>query len=114
MTQFSLQFPLDRTQELASRYSYSDDAEVIAHGARARERGYFTQTEFLDVCRWKSPRSKVLTVSNPADAIEAATREAVLGVDDRLRMSALRTLVVSRPRFTGHLCGERDDHATST
>ena len=22
--------------------------------------------------------------------------------------------LVSRPRFTGHLCGERDDHATST
>jgi len=23
-------------------------------------------------------------------------------------------LRVSRPRFTGHFCGERDDHATST
>jgi hypothetical protein len=23
-------------------------------------------------------------------------------------------IAVSRPRFTGHLCGERDDHATST
>jgi hypothetical protein len=23
-------------------------------------------------------------------------------------------LLLSRPRFTGHLCGERDDHATST
>jgi len=22
--------------------------------------------------------------------------------------------IVSRPRFTGHFCGERDDHATST
>lgn len=92
VTRFTLQFPLDRTRELASRYSYPDDAEAIAHGVRARKRGYFTRTEFLDVCRWKTPRSKVLTASNSAEAVEAATGEAVAGADDRLRMSALRRL----------------------
>jgi hypothetical protein len=46
----------------------------------------------LDVCRWKTPRSKVLTASNSAEAVEAATGEAVAGADDRLRMSALRRL----------------------
>jgi hypothetical protein len=26
----------------------------------------------------------------------------------------VRVIPLSRPRFTGHFCGERDDHATST
>jgi hypothetical protein len=85
--------PHRTVRDYAARYAYEDDAEVIATGRTARERGYYTRDEFLAVCRWKTPRSAPLVALNRADSIEAATRVA-LGESstERERMDALRSL----------------------
>jgi hypothetical protein len=93
MPEFELQFPIEEVREYAARYAYEDDAEVIAIGQAARERGYYTPEEFLAVCRWKTSRSAPLIALNSAESIEAATRVALSERStERERMEALRSL----------------------
>lgn len=93
MPEFELQFPIEQVREYAARYAYEDDAEVIAIGQAARERGNYTRDEFIAVCRWKTPRSAPLVASNSAESIEAATRVALSeSGTERERMDALRSL----------------------
>ena len=93
MPEFELQFPIERVRDYAARYSYEDDAEVIAIGQAARERGYYTRDEFVAVCRWKTPRSAPLVALNSAESIEAETRVALSDSSrERERMGALRSL----------------------
>ena len=42
MTQFALQFPIERVREYAARFDASADAPALAIGGSARERGYYT------------------------------------------------------------------------
>jgi hypothetical protein len=93
MREFALQFPIEHVREYAARYAYEDDAEVIAIGQAARERGSYTRDEFIAVCRWKTPRSAPLVASNSAESIEAATRVGLSeSSTERERMDALRSL----------------------
>ena len=90
---FELQFDIADIPTYAARYSYQDDAEVIAIGRRARERGYYTRPEFVRVCRWKTPRSAPLVVQNTTEDVRAETRIALSAdSDDGERMRALRRL----------------------
>jgi hypothetical protein len=54
--------------------------------------------------------------TGPASATEQEDRDRTEKriADAVARDSFLGGNVLSRPRFTGHFCGERDDHATST
>jgi hypothetical protein len=93
MPEFRLQFPAEQVSEYAARYAYEDDAEVLAIGAAARERGYYTRDEFVEVCRWKTPRSGPLVALNSAEKVEAATRTALSDAGSaRERMAVLRSL----------------------
>ena len=90
---FELQFDIADIPAYAARYSYADDAEVVAIGRRARERGYYRRREFVRVCRWKTPRSAPLVDENSAEDLRAETRIALrAGADDGERMRALRRL----------------------
>jgi hypothetical protein len=93
MASFVLQFPLDHVRKYAERYAYEDDAEVLAMGRTARERGYYTLGEFAAICRWKTPRSAPLVALNASEAVETATATALRpATTERSRIAALRSL----------------------
>ncbi len=89
---FELQFPLGAIPALAARFPSSDDARLLAVGAGARVRGHYTRREFVEVCAWKTPRSRPRVTANPARAITAATRRALATPDETIRIEALLEL----------------------
>jgi hypothetical protein len=92
MPEFELQFPPEDIDVLASRFPDSEDAGCLAAGAAAAARGYYSRDEFLEVCDWKSARSRPLVQSNDALTVEAATRAAFETSDETARMGALSGL----------------------
>lgn len=69
-----------------------DFVKLTRIGQRARIRGYFTKTEFLQICRWKSRRRIDLCLSNSDQAIRAFTAFAFSANDERTRIQALLKL----------------------
>jgi len=93
MPELALQFPIEEVPAYAARFPAEGDDAALAIGRAARERGHYTRAEFVAACRWKSPRSAPLVVSNGAPAVEAATRLALdPATGERERMEALRSL----------------------
>ena len=93
MPAFTLQFPLEQVRELAGRFPSEGDAEMLALGRAARERGHYRRDEFVVVCRWKTPRSGPLVAENDADVVEARTGVALSPASgERERIEALRSL----------------------
>ena len=93
MPTFELQFPVERVGELARRFGYADDSRLLHVGAAARARGYYTRPEFIEVCAWKTARSRSKVASNSDAAVTEATARAISVVDEATRMSALLELV---------------------
>jgi hypothetical protein len=90
---FALQFDPAEIGSLAARFGESGDARAEAAGAAAARRGHYTRAEFVAVCAWKSYRSQPLVATNPAPAVEAATRAALApGAEERGRIEALLAL----------------------
>jgi hypothetical protein len=89
MPMFQLQFPASKIDELASRFGSTDDAHLLALGAVVRARGYYTHDEFLEVCAWKTPRSRPKVASNTEAVVIEATRQALATADEATRISAL-------------------------
>ena len=91
--EFALQFPLGDVRDYASRFPSAGDDEVILLGEAARARGYYTRDEFVAACRWKTPRSGPRVAMNSSEAVERATRIALLETSTEAeRMEALRSL----------------------
>jgi hypothetical protein len=73
--QFVLQFDPAELPELARRYSYDEDTRVVEEiGPQATARGYYRRDEFLELCRWKTPRSTPRVARNTAGEVEEVTR----------------------------------------
>ena len=89
---FELQFPADQIRALAERYEYDDDERVRAAGEAARSRGYYTRDEFLQICAWKTGRSKSKVASNGEQEVERATGAAFEAQDEAERIEALLAL----------------------
>jgi hypothetical protein len=90
---FDLQFPASEIPALAARFPGLDDDAAHRLGAGARARGYYTRSEFLVVCAWKSPRSRPKVQANSARAVRAATTVALSPVSsEQARMEALLAL----------------------
>lgn len=90
---FSLRFPENEILQWASRYSYASDGElenVIAPAVQAR--GYFTKSEFLALCHWKSPRTGPRCAENQEGFVTEVTRTALASPDERLRIEVLTLL----------------------
>jgi hypothetical protein len=73
-------------RDLARKYGYADDEPVLRIGASAKSRGYFTKPEFVEVCRWKTPRSQPRVARNTAEEIEEATGLALAAKSEALRI----------------------------
>jgi hypothetical protein len=89
---FELQFPAQDIEALASRFPDTDDGRFLAAGADARTRGHYTREEFIDVCGWKTVRSRSKVASNSEAAVVAATRRALVTTSEAERMEALLDL----------------------
>ncbi len=92
MPTFKLQFPAGEIEALASRFGYADDARLLAAGAAASARGHYTREEFIEVCAWKTTRSRSKVASNPETAVAEATGKAFATTDEATRMGALLEL----------------------
>ena len=73
MPTFELQFPPDQIEALAERFGYMDESKLLTIGENVRARGYYTRGEFIEVCAFKSVRSRPKIAANSRDAIVSAT-----------------------------------------
>jgi hypothetical protein len=64
-------------------------AALIASLRSVRKAGEFGRSEFLAMCRWKSPRSAPRCESNSARAVRLVSRLALGTRDERKRLEAL-------------------------
>ena len=69
-----------------------DETPGLALGAAARARGHYTRAEFIEVCGWKTVRSRPRVAANSARAVVAATRRALRTDEEAARISALLEL----------------------
>jgi hypothetical protein len=67
-------------------------AALIARLAHVGRVGRFTRSEFLAMCRWKSPRSRRHYERNTAAAIRRVSSAVLATRDERLRMERLVAL----------------------
>jgi hypothetical protein len=89
-SRFSLQFAIEEVADYAARFPYENDGEVMAMGAAARERGYYTREEFIGACVWKTGRVRRRLEDNSEQAVGLATRVALdSAVGERERVAAL-------------------------
>jgi hypothetical protein len=83
-------------QELLARELVREEdpgtAALIRDLAGVRPRGTFTRAEFLRMCRWKSPRARLLWEKNSPARIRAVSRAVLATRDERRRMELLTDL----------------------
>jgi len=92
---FVLRFDQKEIPIWAEKYSTLTDLEkkIEAEIApRVRARGYYTREDFLDLCYWKTPRTKPLVQSNTVETIQELTRLALSKPHERLRIETLTHL----------------------
>ena len=92
MARFELQFPASEIEALASRFGYQDDSRLLTVGAAARARSYYTRREFIDVCVWKTPRSRPRVAANSRHAVMSRTAQALAATDESDRITSLLEL----------------------
>jgi GrpB-like predicted nucleotidyltransferase (UPF0157 family) len=89
---FELQFPIGEVPALASRFPVMDDGPGLTVGIAVRARGHYTRAEFIEVCAWKTARSRPKVAANSEPAVVDATRRALTADDEARRISALLEL----------------------
>ena len=108
---FKLRFAEAEIAYWAERYSYDGETTFENDMApRAKKRGYLTRPEFIELCRWKSPRTQPLVRANSADVVEAVTQAALESRHEHVKINVLRTLRgVSWPTASVilHFCDKR-------
>jgi hypothetical protein len=92
MARFELQFRASQIDTLAGRFGYQDDSRLLAFGAAARARGYYTRREFIEVCAWKTPRSRPAVAGNSRRAVISKTGRALAAIDESDRIRPLLEL----------------------
>ena len=92
MPTFALQFPGKEIEALASRFGDIDEADLLGAGTAARARGYYTREEFIEVCAWKTVRSRPKVARNSEASVVDVTGRALATDDEAARMTALLEL----------------------
>jgi hypothetical protein len=88
-----LQFDLDEIPAIARRYSYPSEDRIVDEIAPAvHERGHYTRDEFVEVCGWKTQRSRSRVSRNSEEDVVEATRLALSATSERLRILIPMTL----------------------
>jgi hypothetical protein len=91
---FKLRFPESQIRHWAERYSYSVDDGRLRDELRpiVLKRGYLNRDEFLEICKWKTQRSKSRCATNDEFTIRTVSRAAFASTDESLKIDLLRTL----------------------
>jgi len=89
---FELQFPAREIEALAARFPSSDETRLLVVGTAVRNRGHYTRDEFVEVCAWKTPRSRPRVMANSEAAVLDATSRALHATDETVRIGALLEL----------------------
>ena len=89
---FELQFPPEEIAALAARFPAQDESRLSAVNAAVRARGHYTREEFIEVCAWKTPRSRPRVAANSEAAVVDATGRALAASDEATRFAALLEL----------------------
>ena len=89
---FRLRFPERQVDNCAARYQYEGEQELLdGPVARARVRGYLEKPEFLEIAKWKTPRSRSRCARNDAPYVEEVTRWALANArSPRLAIEGMR------------------------
>jgi hypothetical protein len=77
---------------LAARFGFADDSRLLALGAAAQTRGYYTRGEFIGVCAWKTTRSRPRVMANSRHTVMSRTGRALMASDESERITALLEL----------------------
>src|SRR3989442_7588938 len=89
MPGFRLRIPDHELPRWASRYSYPGEAEIEKRVApTARARGYLMRDEFLELCRWKTPRSQPRCAENGGAFVREVSRIALAATNEGLTIRA--------------------------
>jgi hypothetical protein len=89
---FALQFPPEFIESLAGRFPPLDEGGFLAVGAAARRRGHYTRAELIEVCAWKTVRSRPKVAANTAARVTRTTARAFSAQDEPTRMTTLLEL----------------------
>jgi GrpB-like predicted nucleotidyltransferase (UPF0157 family) len=89
---FELQFPVAEIEALAARFPEVNEAPYLATGAAVRARGHYTRDEFIEVCAWKTVRSRPRVAANTEAAVVETTGRALATGDEAERIMALLEL----------------------
>jgi len=74
------------------REEHAPTAALIRELTGVRRRGFFTRAEFRRMCRWKSPRARLLWEANSAARVRAVSGAVLATRDERRRMELLTGL----------------------
>ncbi|MBI4636592.1 MAG: hypothetical protein HY727_09625 [Candidatus Rokubacteria bacterium] len=83
------------TELLAHELVRDEDAEtqqLIRRLRHVRKRRWFSRAEFLEMCRWKSPRARRQYERNPAPTIRRVSRLVLTTRSERQRLALLTSL----------------------
>lgn len=109
---FSLRFPESDIELWAARNpeGEGDSRRAAILRSAVGQRGHLTRTEFLGICRWKSPRSAPHCAKNAEHDVRTLTRAALASSEEELKIDLLRLLRgVEWPTASTilHFCDER-------
>lgn len=90
---FTLRFSPRLIPDWSVEYDYpAADTRPFAIGAAAKSRGHLTRQEFLDLARWKTPRSRKQCERNDPAFIREVTTVALATPSERLAIEVLTLL----------------------
>lgn len=90
---FALEFGPEQIPVLAARYSYPGEERIVQEVSPAvRERGYYTRSELIEVCAWKTQRSRSRVAANTSAEVIESTRLGLSADSERLRIWVLMAL----------------------
>ncbi len=90
---FELRFASNEINHWAAHYVDDGDSHILNEiSPDVRDMGYFSRTEFLHLCAWKSPRTKKHCQKNSEDFIKSVTQIALSTNCEQLRIEILTLL----------------------
>lgn len=89
MATFDLRFPMTEIEALARRFGDVDDRQWLELGAAARRRGHYTRQELIEICAWKTARSRSRVAANTDRAVIERTRRSLAATDELTRIESL-------------------------
>ncbi len=97
MNQFKLPLTRDEILKLEDNYKKSNEIQqeerVMAIAVQAKERGFLTKEEFLEIGKWKTPRQNKNYANNDEEFIKEVTSVSFSGkASDELRIHVLTLL----------------------